>query len=104
MTIEYQLNEQDFLDFQLFTASQSDRINKKKKNGWILLTIGSIVVSIYFYINQDIALTIYFGLVALACGLFYPRYFRWRYKRHYKTYIKENYSKRFGQTEYFRNK
>lgn len=100
MTIEYQINEQDFLDFQLFTASQSDRINKKKKNGWILLTVGSIIISIYFYLNQDITLSIYFGLIALACGFFYPRYFRWRYKKHYKTYIKENYSKRFGQTEY----
>ena len=36
MTIEYKIEEQDFLDFQLFTASKSDRINKKKRNGWVL--------------------------------------------------------------------
>lgn len=99
MTLEYKIDEQDFLDFQLFTASKSDRINKKKRNGWILLTIGSIVVALYFYLNENVAMTIYFGLVAIACGLFYPKYFKWKYKKHYKTYIKENYSKRFGQIE-----
>ena len=99
MTLEYKINEQDFLDFQMFTASKSDRINKKKRNGWILLTVSSIVVALYFYLNQNTAMTVYFGLVAIACGLFYPRYFKWRYKKHYKTYIRENYSKRFGQVE-----
>lgn len=99
MTLEYKIDEQDFLDFQLFTASKSDRINKKKRNGWILLTIGSIVVALYFYLNENVAMTIYFGLVAIACGLFYPKYFKWKYKKHYKPYIKENYSKRFGQIE-----
>lgn len=97
MTLEYKINEEDFLDFQLFTASQSERINKKKRNGWILLTLGSILIALYFYLNNNITMTIYFGLVAFACGLFYPKYFKWRYKRHYKNYIKENYSKRFGE-------
>lgn len=99
MILEYKIEEQDFLDFQLFTASKSDRINKKKRNGWILLTMGSVVMALYFYLNENVAMTIYFGLVAIACGLFYPKYFRWRYKNHYKTYIQENYSKRFGQVE-----
>jgi hypothetical protein len=100
MTIEYKINEQDFLDFQMFTASQSKRINQKKKNGWILLIIGSIVFAIYFFLKQDIVVSIYLVLVALACGLFYPKYFIWRYKKHYKVFIKENYSKRFGETEF----
>lgn len=96
MTIQYKIEEQDFLEFQLFTASKSDRINNKKRKGWALLTIGSMVLGLYFYLNQNITLAIYFGLVACACGFFYPRYFKWRYKKHYKTFIKENYSKQIG--------
>ncbi len=99
MKLEYKIEENDFLDFQLFTASKSERINKKKKNGWLSLTIGAIIVGVYFYLNQNILMAIYFGLVSLACGLFYPKYFKWRYKKHYKAYITENYSKRFGLTE-----
>lgn len=99
MRIEYKIHEQDFLEFQLFAASKSDRINKKKRDSWILLTLGSIVAAFYFYLNQNNPMAIYFGLVAIACGLFYPKYFRWRYKKHFQTYIRENYSKRFGESE-----
>lgn len=99
MILKYKIEEKDFLDFQLFTASKSERINKKKRNGWILLTIGSLAAASYFYANQNTAMTIYFAFVAIIFGLFYPRYFKWRYYKHYKTYIKENYSKRFGQIE-----
>lgn len=100
MTLEYKINEQDFLDFQLFTASKSDRINKKKRNGWISLTLGSIIIALYFYLGENTEMTIYFGLVAMVCGLFYPKYFKWRYKKHYKNYIQDNYSNRFGQIAY----
>lgn len=99
MTLEYEINERDFLDFQLFTASKSDRISKKKRNGWIILTLGTIAASLYFYWDENIALSVYCVFVAITSGLFYPKYFNWRYKRHYKTYIQENYSKRFGQVE-----
>lgn len=99
MTLEYKIDEQDFLDFQLFTASKSDRINRKKRNGRIFLSVGSIVVAFYFYLNQNRAMAIYFGLVAIAMGVWYPKYFKWRYKKHYEAFIKENYSKRFGQVE-----
>ena len=97
MRIEYSLEEQDFLVFQLFTASKSDRINKKKRNGWILLTVGALLITVYFYLSRINSMAIYFGIVVIVTGLFYPKYFRWRYKKHYHTYIIENYSKRFGE-------
>jgi len=99
MIFKYKIEENDFLDFHIFTASKSKRIRKKKNKSWLLLTISSAVVAIYFYLNYNTPLAVYFGLVAVVCGLFYPKYFRWRYKRHYKTQIAENYSKRFGQIE-----
>lgn len=99
MVLEFKIQEQDFLDFQLFNASKSDRINKKKRNGTLLLTIGSLLVAIYFYFKQYLAMAIFFGVMAIIYALFYPTYFRWRYKNHYKAHIKEHYSKRFGQLE-----
>lgn len=99
MKLEYKTYESDFLEFQLFTASKSERINRKKRNGWAFLTIGSIVISGYFYLNENTVMTIYFGLCAVVFGLFYPSYFKWRYKQHYKQSVKENYSQRFGKSE-----
>ncbi len=83
--------------FLIFTASKSERIMKKKKNGWILLTVGSLILGICFYMQDNIAMTIYFGLTTIICGLFYPKYFKWRYEKHYKNYVNENYQKRFGE-------
>jgi len=99
MILKYTLAEEDFLDFQLFIASKSERINKKKRNGWILLTVGPIVVACYFYFKENSFLAIYFGLLAILAGVFYPKYFIWRYKKHYRNYIKDNYSNRFGEQE-----
>ncbi|MDR2009904.1 MAG: YcxB family protein [Bacteroidales bacterium] len=100
MIIEFKTSEQDFLDFQLFTASQSDRIKRKMINGWIFLTLILGIISACFYFKYNIIMAVYFGIAAIVSGLFYPMYFRWRYKKHYKTYIKENYSNRFEKTEY----
>jgi len=99
MKIEYKIEENDFLDFQLFAASKSKRIMKKKKIERFFLTIGSLIGSIYFYLQQNITMTIYFVVIAIISVLFYPKYFNWRYKKHYKNYIKDNYQKRFGQVE-----
>ena len=99
MKLEYKINEQDFLAFQLFSASKSERINKQKRHGWIIMTVGSLLVTFYFYLNHYTVMTIYFALIAIASGLFYPKYFRWKHKKNYKTHIQENYSKRFGQIE-----
>ena len=99
MTLEYKLSEQDFLDFQLFTASKSEKINRKKRTGWLILTVASLMGAIYFFLGENKVMTIYLVFVTLACGLFYPKYFKWRYKTHYKTFIKANYSKLFGQIQ-----
>ena len=97
MKIEYLIQEEDFLKYQLFTASKSERINRKKRNGWIGLTIGSLLFALYFYNSDKDFLTYYFVVVAMITGLFYPKYFKWRYKKHYRTYIKENYKNRFNE-------
>ena len=100
MKLEYKIDEQDFLDFQLFTASQSDRIRRKMLNGWIFLTLGFGLVAVYFFLKYNILFTIHFGLSSIVCGLFYPKCFRCRYKKHYKNHIRENYANRFDESEY----
>lgn len=99
MQIEFQIIEDDFLNYQLFTASKSERINKKKRNGWIGLTVGSLLLALYFYNIDKTFLSNYFIVVAGLTGFFYPKYFKWRYKKHYTTHIKENYKNRFNETE-----
>jgi len=103
MKLEFKIDEQDFLDFHLFTASQSDRIKRKMRNGRLFLTLCFGIALILFYFSFHIVMTIYCGIIAIITicwALFYPQYFRWRYKKHYKNHIRDNYSNRFGETEY----
>ena len=100
MTLEFELDEQDFLDFLLFTASQSKRFNRRKLSGWILLTSTFIIISVYFYSVNNLFLVVYFGIAAIISGLFYPKYFIWLHKRHYKRFIKENYSCKIGERDH----
>lgn len=94
MKLRYNLENEDFLAFQLFTSSKSARIQRKKKRNWLLLSLSSFILAICFYINDNYVMTIYFGVVAVLVGLFYKQFFNWRYKKHYVNVIKENYGER----------
>jgi hypothetical protein len=96
MKLEFELREDDFLIFQLFTSSTSPRIIRKKKNGWTFLTLGTILFAFLFYSFGNAFLAIYMATFAVITALFYPKYFKWRYKRHYENFIKDNYANRLG--------
>ena len=101
MKFQFKVEEEDFLEYQLFTSSKSKQVQKKKRYSWVLLTVISIILAIYFYSTNNTTLTIYFCSIAAVCALFYSKYFKWRYKKHYKNFIKRNYSSRFGEVTEF---
>ncbi len=41
-------------------------------------------------------MSVYFSVVAVVFGLLYNKYFKWRYKRHYLNFIRENHQARIG--------
>ena len=90
------LEQEDFLRFQLFAASQSKRIRFKRIRTWILLTVSFFVLGLVLTQHEDRFLSINFMLIALITLVFYPFYQRWLYKRHYKRHIKDNYKNKFG--------
>lgn len=99
MQFRYTLQEDDYLQFQLFTASQSERIKKRKKTGWLILTTFALMGTLYFAREDNMPMTIYLGIVTGVVAIFYPMYFRWKFKKHYIKFIRENYSSRIGTEE-----
>lgn len=97
MKFEYKIEAGDFLEFQLFTATHDAIIQKRKKKGWTLFTIVCIILATLSFLNATIILAIYFAVLAVIIGFFYPRYFKWRYKKQYGNFIIRNYNKRFGE-------
>ncbi|MFY8021309.1 MAG: YcxB family protein [Bacteroidia bacterium] len=91
------LEENDYLQHQLFLASVSPlKIRNRKRSRYInsgLIFIWSIIA----YINDNIGLAIYFGIAALLFFIAFPYYSRWFHKRHYTKYIQEHFRNRFGK-------
>lgn len=99
MKISYTLGFDDFLSFQLYVFSNSDRIQKKKQRGRFYLGIGSFALSLFFYFQEDALMFYYFAFIGVLILLFYPKYFNWRHKKHYSKHIQETYTERIGRTE-----
>jgi hypothetical protein len=94
--MNFKLDEEDYLTYQLFTASKSELITKKKRNGWIIAPLSFLILAALFYASNNIPLTVYFVFAAVITTVLFPRYFNWRYKKHYKKHIQTNYKNRFG--------
>lgn len=92
MIIEYKIDENDFLTHQLFLASKSDRIKKKRVKNKIIIPIIYLVVGIFFLVkNENRVVFILFLLVGFLWYFFYPLWERSHYISHYKNFINENY-------------
>jgi len=97
MTLNYQLDHIDYLQHQLFLASKSERIKKKRTISWTIVSISIFLVSFIFYQNNNSILFYCFLAFGIYTSIFYPFYQRQQYRNHYAKFIAENYKNRFGQ-------
>jgi hypothetical protein len=97
MTLTYTLNQNDYLNNQLFIASLSDRVKKQRNRSRILWAIAFLSLAGIFNTKKDSFLTYYFLTFAILYILFYPYYSRWYYKRHYTKSINETFKNRFDK-------
>jgi hypothetical protein len=95
MKLDYKIDENDFLIYQLFIASKSDRIKKKRQRNRIVVPLIYIAFGLVF-LNQDrVSLAIMFSITALLWFFIYPVWERRHYINHYKSFILENYKDSF---------
>lgn len=99
MTIEYKLDENDFLTHQLYIASTSERIRKKRQRNRVIVPLTYFVIGLFLYILEDkLGLLITFFIIAIIWYIVYPIWERRHYIGHYRGFIKENYKDRIGRT------
>jgi len=98
MTINYKIDENDFLTHQLFVASKSDRIKKKRKRNKVILPLIYVAFGLLFLFQDKVSLAIIFFFISLLWFFVYPLWERRHYIKHYKGFIKENYKDRLGRT------
>jgi hypothetical protein len=97
LKIEFWLEAEDYLNYELFTVSKSERFRKKRMRSRIILPTMFGLLALVALNNADIALAIIFGILGLTWLLFYPAYEGRSYRKHYKKHIDEFYRNRFGK-------
>ncbi|HIP32454.1 MAG TPA: hypothetical protein EYG86_06820 [Crocinitomicaceae bacterium] len=95
----YHLYSEDYLTFQLYTASKSEVVAKKRKSEWMLLWFLPLVFGLYFLTSAEYLLATYFFIVTIVTFFFYSQYFKWRYKKRHLKFILANYQEHFGAEE-----
>lgn len=97
MTLIYSLDQNDFLQHQLYIASKSARIKKKRRNSWLLVTIAFFVLGLVFYDMANKLMMYYFFGASLISFIFYPFYLKYHYKKHYQKFINDTYKNRTAE-------
>lgn len=97
MTLTYSLDQNDFLQNQLYIASSSKTLKKKRKSAWLGSTSALFLLSIIFLYFGNTLFFFYFLLVSILALILLPTYQRKKLKKHYSNYITENYQYRIGK-------
>lgn len=97
MTLNYFLDENDFLEYHLYTASKSERIKEQRTRSWLVVTGCVLGLSLLFYMSDNNMLAGYFLIVGLLTLFIYPSFQRAHYRRYYQKFIEDIYQNRIGQ-------
>lgn len=95
----YKIEKEDLLEFQLYTASKSEVLGKRRRNNRAVLVAASVLFAGYFFTNDEIIMGVYFSVMVVLFILFYYKYFSWKQKLNYGRFIEANYASRFGMEE-----
>lgn len=96
--ITYIIKESDYLTYQLFAASKSKSVNRRRKIGWFLVPTIYIVFGVLsFILGNQKNIAIVFGGLAFFWLMIFPFYSRWVYKQKYRKYIKQNHKEMFDR-------
>ncbi|GHC65185.1 hypothetical protein SAMN05421855_1373 [Ulvibacter litoralis] len=98
MTINYQLTNLDFLEYQLYSSSKSESHKKKRFRSRYIVFILYTLLGLYFaYKNENKSIGGIIASLGLLWFAFYPIYAKWNYKRHFKKHVEENYKNRINK-------
>ena len=90
MTITYRIEEEDLLTAQLYLASKSDRIRKRRQRSRWRVPVAYAIFGIFLLAIGDRS---WFPLVFVLAGILwffiYPLWERARYLKHFRGFIKE---------------
>lgn len=98
MRFEYALDENDYLTYQLYSASQSRNIKSARLRSWVIITVAFLVMGFVGYANDYGSMATGFFILSGLSLVLYPLFSRWQYRRHFLKHIRENRKNQLGVT------
>jgi hypothetical protein len=89
MKFEYYLDENDVLQLYLYTASSSERVRRKRKNGKFKLAVVFFIPFLLALLLKEVSASIIAFVVIVLTYFFYPNYESNEYVRYYQNLITE---------------
>ncbi len=96
MKFKYDISENDCLMFQLYIASKSESIKRKRKKSKIRVPILCLANALLMYLLNDTKLATTFVVVGVLWYFIYPLWLRRYYYNHYKTFVHEKWKSDFN--------
>ena len=98
MTLKYALQKEDYLQYQLYTASKLASTKKNRQKSRLLVPLVLLAFGIYSYFKkpESVGFVVY-PLTAALWYLIYPFFSARRYKKYYDKHIDETYQGRIGR-------
>jgi len=97
MKLNYSLDAEDYLNYQLFNASQSKNISNKRKRNRFIPAIVFFVLGIVPRFNLTEPFTLIYISISVLWIFIYPIWDKRLYINHYKKFINENYQNNFDK-------
>lgn len=90
MKLSFRLDTQDYLDYQLYTVSRSEKAMRKRLIGRLLFPIIYLLVGIIFIIDKNFTFVAFNLILAVLWYFFYPISERKRYENTFRRSIERN--------------
>ncbi len=97
MTIEFELDKDDFLAHQLYISSKSERVKNKRRFNRFVYSALYFVLAVLFFFQDNIVKAVLLLSLAILWFVLYPLWERKRYIKHYQSFIRENFKDRFNK-------
>lgn len=97
MELNYSLTENDYLQQQLYLASKSEYVKKRRKTVKIgILVLLLIIGGTIFLTTKDVTDLYIFGVLILIFGCFSSVYVKWADRVNFKKYVDSTFLKKCG--------
>ncbi|MDD4993103.1 MAG: YcxB family protein [Paludibacter sp.] len=99
MRIEYVLDKEDFLQSQLFLASQSKQVTTSRRKSRLRVPVLYLILAFALFVIDENSVASVFIAIGGLWYIFSPVLYRKRYIRFVEKYIDEHFVNRLGKPE-----